>query len=217
VALAELKAAGKAAGGSVNDAFIAALLGAYRRYHAALDTPVDAIPMTIPISLRTPDDPQGGNRITAARFTAPVSTADPAARIAQVRAVVLAARGEPALDAVGLVSPLMARLPGSLTARLAGPLTKGNDLQASNIPGIRRDAYLAGARIERMYLFGPLPGCAAMITLVSHGKTACVAANLDGAAFTEPALFQRCLLDGFAEVLALHPGAGAPFARDSPI
>jgi WS/DGAT/MGAT family acyltransferase len=217
VPFADLRAAGKAAGGSVNDAFIAALLGAYRRYHAALDTPVDAIPMTIPISLRTPDDPQGGNRITAARFTAPVSTADPAARIAQVRAVVLAARGEPALDAVGLVSPLMARLPGSLTARLAGPLTKGNDLQASNIPGIRRDAYLAGARIERMYLFGPLPGCAAMITLVSHGKTACVAANLDGAAFTEPALFQRCLLDGFAEVLALHPGAGAPFARDSPI
>ena len=216
VPFGDLRAAGKAAGGSVNDAFIAALLGAYRRYHAALDTPVDAIPMTIPISLRTPDDPQGGNRITAARFTAPVSTADPAARIAQVRAVVQAARGEPALDAVGLVSPLMARLPGSLTARLAGPLTKGNDLQASNIPGIRRDAYLAGARIERMYLFGPLPGCAAMITLVSHGKTACVAANLDGASFTEPALFQRCLLDGFAEVLALHPGAGAPFARDSP-
>jgi WS/DGAT/MGAT family acyltransferase len=216
VPFADLRAAGKSAGGSVNDAFLAALLGAYRRYHEALNTPIDAIPMTIPISLRTPDDPQGGNRITAARFTAPVSTADPAARITRIRELVLAARNEPALDAVGLVSPLMARLPGSVTARLAGPLTKANDLQASNIPGIRRDAYLAGARIERMYLFGPLPGCAAMITLLSHGKTACVAANLDGASFTEPALFQRCLLDGFSEVLALHPGAGAPFARDSP-
>jgi diacylglycerol O-acyltransferase / wax synthase len=213
VPFADLRAAGRAAGGSVNDAFLAALLGGYRRYHAAMGAPVDAIPMTIPISVRKPDDPQGGNRITAARFAAPVSTVDPRARIQQVRALVRAARSEPALDAVGLVSPLMARLPGSLTARLAGPLTKANDLQASNIPGISRDAYLAGARIERMYLFGPLPGCAAMITLLSHGGTACVAANIDRASITEPELFERCLLDGFTEVLALHPGAPAPVRR----
>jgi WS/DGAT/MGAT family acyltransferase len=216
VPFADLRAAGKTAGGSVNDAFLAALLGAYRRYHAAMGSPIDSIPMTIPISLRKPGEPQGGNRITAARFAAPVSTADPRARIEQVRALVLAARGEPALDAVGVISPLMARLPGSLTARIAGPLTKANDLQASNIPGISRDAYLAGAKIERMYLYGPLPGCAAMITLLSHGKTACVAANLDTASFTEPELFERCLLDGFTEVLALCPDAPAPLLRGAP-
>ena len=216
VRFADLRAAGKAAGGSVNDAFLAALLGAYRHYHAAMGTPVDTIPMTIPMSLRKPEDPQGGNRITAARFAAPVSTTDPEIRIKQVRALVLAARGEPARDAVGLVSPLMARLPGSLTARIAGPLTKANDLQASNIPGISRDAYLAGAKIERMYLFGPLPGCAAMITLVSHGKTACVAANLDTASFTEPELFEHSLLDGFTEVLALRPGGHHPVLRGAP-
>jgi WS/DGAT/MGAT family acyltransferase len=215
VRFADLRAAGKAAGGSVNDAFLAALLGGYRRYHTAMGTAVASIPMTIPISLRKPDDPQGGNRITAARFAAPVSTADPGARIKQVRALVVAARNEPARDAVGLVSPLMARLPGSLTARIAGPLTKANDLQASNIPGISRDAYVAGAKIERMYLFGPLPGCAAMITLVSHGDTACIAANLDTASFTEPELFDHSLLEGFTEVLALRPGAHPPVLRGS--
>jgi WS/DGAT/MGAT family acyltransferase len=176
----ELRAAGKAAGGSVNDAFLAALLGGYRLYHSALGAPVEKIPMTIPISLRRPDDPPGGNRITAARFAAPVAT-------------------------VGLLSPVLARLPGSWTARLTGPLTKANDLQASNIRGLSRDAYLAGARVDRMYLFGPLPGCAAMITVLSHGETACVAVNLDAAAFSDPVLFERCLLDGFAEVLSLAP------------
>jgi diacylglycerol O-acyltransferase len=216
IRFADLRAAGKAAGGSVNDAFLAALLGAYRRYHAAMDTPVDSIPMTIPISVRKPDDPPGGTRITAARFAAPVSTADPQARIQQVHALVRAVRSEPALDAVGLISPLMARLPGSLTARITGPLTKANDLQASNIPGISREAYLAGAKIERMYIFGPLPGCAAMITLVSHGETACVAANLDTASFTEPELFEHSLVDGFAEVLALRPGAHPPVRRGGP-
>jgi diacylglycerol O-acyltransferase len=78
------------------------------------------------------------------------------------------------------------RLPSPLIAPVVGPLTRGNDLQASNIPGIRDQVYLAGARIERMYTYGPLPGCAAMITMVTHGDTGCVAVNFDAAAFTQP-------------------------------
>jgi diacylglycerol O-acyltransferase len=85
-----------------------------------------------------------------------------------------------------------------------------NDLQTSNVPGIREDVYLAGARIERSYGFGPLPGCAAMITLVSHGDTCCIAANVDPAAVTEIDLFAECLSRGFSEVVALHPGSRAP-------
>jgi len=50
------------------------------------------------------------------------------------------------------------------------PADQGQRPQASNIPGIRRDAFLAGVRIERMYLFGPLPGFAAMITLVATAR-----------------------------------------------
>ena len=34
----------------------------------------------------------------------------------------------------------------------------GADIAASNVPGLQSDAYLAGARIERLYGFGPLPG-----------------------------------------------------------
>jgi diacylglycerol O-acyltransferase len=98
-------------------------------------------------------------------------------------------------------------------AQLAGPMTKGNDLQASNVPGIRGELFLAGARIERMYPYAPLPGCAAMITLVSHGEVGCVGVNFDAASFTDPELFVQCLLDGFAEVLALSGGTGRPVAR----
>ena len=70
-----------------------------------------------------------------------------------------------------------------------------------------------GAKIERFYGFGPLPGCAAMITLITHGDTCCIAANVDPASITEPERFRRCLEEGFAEVLALHPGAKPPVAR----
>jgi WS/DGAT/MGAT family acyltransferase len=213
LAFADLRAAGKAAGGSVNDAYLAALLGGYRRYHAALGASVEAIPMTIPISLRQPGETRGGNQITAARFAGPVATADPRARIQQVHTLISAARAEPALDVTWRLAPLVARLPAPLIAPLVGPLTKGNDLQASNIPGIRHPIHIAGARIERMYAYGPLPGCAAMITMVSHGDTGCVAVNFDTAAVTRPEVFMESLIAGFTEVLSLHPGAGAAVAR----
>jgi WS/DGAT/MGAT family acyltransferase len=214
VPIADLKAAGKAAGGTINDAYLAALLGGYRLYHEAMGAPVvDAIPLAIPISVRKPGDEAGGNKIASARISGPVSTADPRARIEEVRSLILSARAEPAVNLIGLMSPALARLPGPVIAQLAGPMTKGNDLQASNVPGIGEQVYLAGARIERMYPFAPLPGCAAMITLVSHGPVGCVGVNYDAASFTEPTLFVQALLGGFTEVLSLHPGAGKPESR----
>jgi hypothetical protein len=214
VPIADLKAAGKAAGGTINDAYLAALLGGYRLYHEAMGAPVvDAIPLAIPISVRKPGDEAGGNKIASARISGPVATADPRARIEEVRSLILSARAEPAVNLIGLMSPALARLPGPVIAQLAGPMTKGNDLQASNVPGIGEEVYLAGARIERMYPFAPLPGCAAMITLVSHGPVGCVGINFDAASFTEPALFVQSLLGGFTEVLSLHPDAGKPESR----
>jgi hypothetical protein len=170
--LADLRAAAKSAGGSVNDAFVAALLAGFRLYHDELGAPLDGD--------------------------------------AAIKQLVRTARDEPALESAEFVAPLMARLPASVLVRIAGATTAGNDLQASNVPGVEEDLYLAGALIERIYPFAPLPGCAAMISLHSYRGTCSVGANLDAAAIVDPALFARCLSDGFAEVLALAPGAGKP-------
>jgi diacylglycerol O-acyltransferase len=214
VAFADLRAAAKAADASLNDAFLAALLGAFRRYHEEFDHPIDKMPIAIPINVRRGDDPEGGNRFAGARFAAPVGIVDPRERMEVMGSLVRAARGEPAIDAMALLAPALARLPGPMISRLAGGLTKANDLQASNVPGFRTDVFLAGAKIERFYGFGPLPGCAAMITLVTHGDTCCIAANVDPAAITEPDRFSHCLEEGFAEVLALHRGAKPPVRRE---
>ena len=42
-----------------------------------------------------------------------------------------------------------------------------------------------------MYPFGPLPGCAAMITLISHDGTCCIGINTDTAAVTDPGRARR--------------------------
>ncbi|WP_137725564.1 wax ester/triacylglycerol synthase domain-containing protein [Prescottella subtropica] len=203
VGLHELRLAAHAAGGSVNDAYVAALLGGFRRYHEELGVPVGKVPMGMPISMRASSDGSAGNHFAAVRFAGPATEPDAALRIRRIRAIVLALREEPAVDIVEAASPLLVRLPTRLIAEWYLAQSKGLDLQASNVAGVPVPVFLSGARIERVFPFAPAPGCAVMATMVSHVGTCCIGVNLDTAAVTEPALFMRCLQAGLDEVLAL--------------
>jgi diacylglycerol O-acyltransferase / wax synthase len=203
VAFADLKAAGRAAGGSVNDAFLAGLLGGVRRYHEKLSLTVDYMPVAIPVSLRTDADPMGANRFAGARFVAPVGEPDPKARIAAIHQFIADARMEPALGFLDLLAPVLSRLPGIVLSRIAGEMTGLSDLQASNLGAIGRPLYLAGARVTRVYPMGPRPGVPAMVAMVSYDGTCCIAVNFDPESITDVAAFSTCLREGFDEVLAL--------------
>lgn len=201
--LDQLKRAAKAAGGSLNDAYVAALLGGFRRYHERHGVEIDELPMAMPISLRSGDHPMGGNRFAGARLAAPAGERDPVERIRAIHEFVVTAREEPALDALGLLAPAFNRLPTPLISRWYLAQTTELDLQASNVAGIPYPVYMAGAKIERIYPFGPLPGCAVMATLLSHAGTCCIGINCDPAAVTDPELFVECQREGLDEVLAL--------------
>jgi WS/DGAT/MGAT family acyltransferase len=201
--LDELKEAGRAAGGALGDAYVAALLGGLRRYHECHGVAITALPMAMPISVRAAGDAGGGNRFAAARLAAPVGERDPAARIRAVHAAVQAARSEPAVDAVGVLAPALAALPAGLMGEVQLREARRLDLQATNVPGLRHAAYLAGARIERLYPFGPVPGCAVMAALLSHGDTCCIGINCDAAAVTDVPALMACLEEGLDEVLTL--------------
>jgi WS/DGAT/MGAT family acyltransferase len=203
VALDDLKRAGKGGGGSVNDAYLAALLGGFRRYHEQFGVEIDEMPIAIPISLRRGDHPMGGNRFAGARFAAPVGEPDPAERMRLIREFVVNAREEPAIDALELFAPAFNALPMPLFTRLYLEQSEGIDLQASNVPGLPYQPYIAGARIERVFPFGPLPGCAVMAAMVSHAGVCCLGFNTDAAAVKDPDLFIRCQQEGLDEVLAL--------------
>ena len=62
VGLDDLKRAGKAAGGTVNDAYLAGVLGALRRYHEAMGSPVESVPMAIPVFRGTSGGSASGNQ-----------------------------------------------------------------------------------------------------------------------------------------------------------
>ncbi|HET9877131.1 MAG TPA: wax ester/triacylglycerol synthase domain-containing protein, partial [Mycobacterium sp.] len=52
IRLADLHRAAKAGGGSINDAYLAALCGALGRYHRTLGVPIATLPMAVPVNLR---------------------------------------------------------------------------------------------------------------------------------------------------------------------
>jgi diacylglycerol O-acyltransferase len=199
----DLKAAGKAAGGSVNDAFLAGVLGGVRRYHEKLSLTVDSIPMAIPVSLRTDADPMGANKFAGARFVAPVGEPDPKRRIEVIRRFILDARMEPALGFLDLLAPVLSRLPEIVLTAIAGGMTGLSDLQASNLGAIGRPLYLAGARVTRIYPMGPRPGIPAMVAMLTYDGTCCIAVNFDPDAISDLAAFSTCLREGFEEVTAL--------------
>jgi WS/DGAT/MGAT family acyltransferase len=203
VPLAALKAAGKSAGGSVNDAFLAALLGGFRIYHKHIGVYADRMPIALPVSVRSGDDPQGGNRFAGARFAAPVGEPDPCERIHAVREFVLNARNEPAIGVLDLLAPAVSRLPHPLMVGLSAGLTAISDVQASNVAGLARPAYMADARVTHTYLFGPRPGVAAMVVLLSYNGTCCLAINIDPDVIDDVELFTACMRQGFDEVLDL--------------
>jgi WS/DGAT/MGAT family acyltransferase len=206
VPLDGLRAAAKSADCSVNDAYMAALCGALRRYHEALGVSVDALPFAMPISVRTDDDPVGGNRFAGARLAAPVGELDPVERMRTIRAIVRAAVDEPAMNAAKVVAPLLSKLPNSLLGALSSTAA-GTDVQASNIVGYSESLYIAGAEINKMYWFGPLPGVAMMVVLISEAGTCYVGVHYDTASVTDTDLFARCLREGFDEVLAVAPAS----------
>lgn len=209
--LKDVKGAATASDGTINDVFLAALLGGYQRYHAASGHDVSAIPISIPVSTRTANDPDGGNLFVPAKIGAPLDVLDPAERVQAVGALVRAAREEPALDYLARLAPAIAKLPGAAIAQFAGAAARGNDLQASNVRGTSRPVYLGGKLVERLFPFAPLPGCPAMITMLSHLDTVCIGVNYDSASFVDGDLFLKCLVAGFDEVLALadHPAEPA--------
>jgi WS/DGAT/MGAT family acyltransferase len=202
IPFSDLRRAAKAAGGSINDAYLAGLCGALRLYHDAKGISIDTLPMAVPVNLRSDDDPAGGNRFAGVNLAAPVGIADPETRIKAVRSQMTTKREERAIDVVGSIAPVLSLLPDAVLESVAGSVVN-SDVQASNVPVWPGDTFIAGAKILRHYGIGPLPGVAMMVVLISRGGYITVTARYDRAAITDEELFARCLLAGFDEVLAL--------------
>ena len=203
VPLTDLKRAGEALGGTLNDAFVTAIAGGLRLYHEKRGAPVDELRMTMPINLREADKAQkAGNQFAPARFLVPVGIADVRERLREIQSRIREQRGEKALPFIDDIFGVMNALPRAASLTLLGGMLKAIDFVTSNVPGPRFAVYLAGAKIERMFPFGPPAGAAVNVTLYSYDGVCQVGVNCDRAAVPDAELLSECLERGFDELFA---------------
>lgn len=210
VPFARLKAAANSQDGTLNDAFVAVSLSAMDRYHQAFDTPCSELRMNMPISVRGDDTAaQSDNQFVPARLVLPLGHTDPAERLADVKALLREVRAEPALPHIGDISGVIGRLGPAASVSLLGSMMKGVDITTTNVPGPPFPAWMAGARVDHFYAFGPLAGSAVNIALFTYDGTAHLGITTDPAAIEDPDLFVECMREALNETLALGPDPDA--------
>ena len=164
VPLGGLKQASKANSSTLNDAFVAAILGGLRRYHDRHGVQVGELRMTLPVSLHKPGDTGSGNRITLLRMELPAGEADPRVRMHEVGARIKAWRAEPSLNYTQEVAGVVNKLP----VELLTPMLKYVDFLASNVPGFPFPVYLGGAKLTGIYPCVSPTGTGVNVTLMSY-------------------------------------------------
>jgi diacylglycerol O-acyltransferase / wax synthase len=131
-----------------------------------------------------------------------VGIADPSKRMAETRRRCESVKTDRSLPFTNAIAGTLNLLPRAYI----GGMLKHVDFLASNVPGIRVPLYLAGAKVDRFYGFGPTIGAALNITLMSYAGTCCVGINVDTGAVPDPDVLVDCLQSGFDEVLAVGGG-----------
>lgn len=197
VPTAALRGAAQAAGSTINDAFMAAIAGGLVRYHDHHDMPLDRLRVTLPINIRTSDDPVGGNRITLQRFDLPTTEPDVMARMRAIHDICHRAMAEPAVPHTDAIAGSLNLLPTGVV----GSMLKHVDVVASNVPGFPFPVFLAGAPVRSYHAFGPTIGASLNLTLISYHETCFIGVTIDTAAAPDVEVLISCLRAGFDEVI----------------
>jgi len=131
LALPEFHAAARAQGVTVNDALLAGVARGVRRYHERHGQQLQMIRVTMPVDLRRPSDPPGGNRITLMRFLIPTGGADVGRHLRGVRVVAQRQRLERSLPHTQGIARALAFLPPAVV----GSMLKHVEALVSDVPG----------------------------------------------------------------------------------
>jgi hypothetical protein len=112
-------------------------------------------------------------------------------------------RGEPALDFINTVMPVLNRTPARMATAAMTALNNNAVLTTSSWCGVPHRVYVAGAELTHFFVFGPLPGTNMTAALCTHAGTCCIGVNVDAAVFADTDVLWECLRAGLEEILEL--------------
>lgn len=215
--LEEVKAVGKALGGTVNDVLLSAMSGGLRRYLQRHGEPPHDLNFraAMPVNLRTMERMnQLGNQFGLIFLSLPVGMADPVKRLEELsrRARSLKRSLEPIvvfriLDALGIVPREIQKLVVKIFA------TKATAVM-TNVPGPRETLYLAGRPIQDIFFWVPQAGRVGIgISICSYAGGVRMGVGTDAGLVPDP----ENIVAGFHEEFeAMRRLAGRPASDSAP-
>jgi WS/DGAT/MGAT family acyltransferase len=197
-----LRQAATAIDGTLNDAFVAAVVRGITLYHDVHGVAIDELRTLMPVNVRSTGDPEGGNHFVPARFVVP-APADTEACVRGVQRISASWKHAPGLALSEMLATGLDKVPDAVVTAMWGSMLKGVDMCITDIPGPTFETYLAGARVERMYAFAPPSGAAVNVSLFTSADRASIGIAVDSAAVPDSRQLASCLNDGFEDVFRL--------------
>jgi WS/DGAT/MGAT family acyltransferase len=212
---AGVRAAAKAHGFSVNDAFLAAVALGMDAYHRRHGVVVESLRINVPISLRGDAGDRSGqasNAVSIARFPISIAGLTAMEHMEQANRVVDKWRREPA---IGLADPL-AEVSWFVPVPMLAQAAQASDVTTSNVPGPPMPMYLAGSRMVAVYPLVATIGAAVNITMVTYDGQAYIGVSADDRAVGDLGDLVADLRGGFEAVTGEPVGPADPYAGDTP-
>jgi WS/DGAT/MGAT family acyltransferase len=208
--LAEVKAAGKALGATINDVLGGAVAGALRRQQEARGEEPAAVHALVPYNLRPQGKPMSrglGNRFGLILLELPVDEPDPLARVRTVadRMTAIKKTNEGVISFTILTA--MGRTAAAVEERLIDFFTAKGTMVLTNVPGPRETLSVCGTPMAGVLVWAPASGSLNMsISIFSYAGLVSVGFLADRGLGANPHELGEAFRD---EVHGIQAAAGA--------
>lgn len=211
VALAEVKAIGRAVGGTVNDVMLAAAAGALRRYLQDHGQPVAGLTLRagLSVDLREPEGAASpGNRAGAMLVELPVGLDTPLERLSRVKRRMDAIKGSPEARVVWALMHAMGQAPAEIQEALVETYCTRETAVMANVAGPEETICVAGAPLSTLIFWVPaLGGVGLGLSIASYDGQVWFGVAADRGLVPDP----EGIVAGFrAEFEALRRATGGP-------
>jgi WS/DGAT/MGAT family acyltransferase len=196
--LADVKAAGKALGCSVNDVLLACVAGAMREYLSGRGESLHGAELRamVPVNLRKPGDANSlGNKFGLVPVLLPIGIEHPVERVLEVRRRMDELKGGyTAVLAMGILGAV-GLMPRVLQKQVLDLFGKKTTAVMTNVPGPQQPLFLAGAPVQQIMFWVPQSGDVAVgVSILSYNGGVQFGLVTDKAVCTEP----QKIIEGFA-------------------
>ncbi len=207
VPLEQVKAVGKALGGTVNDVLLTAVTGALRRYLEARGRAVEGLEFraVVPVNLRQPGEEELGNRFGLVFLPLPVGLESVTERLSVLRERMDELKRSPeAVVAVGLLGAF-GSVPAEIERLVVDVFGRRGTAVMTNVVGPRERISLAGVPVKELMFWVPQSGRLGLgVSILSYAGGVSMGVATDAGLVPDPERILLAFREEFASLASLE-------------